>query len=189
MAMFTSEILAKFHALPIAEAVANTRTLAGFHGQDADKAEAEYKALRTKAEAAVVVKGLNEANVQVAAAGSDQAKALQGGAVGRVVLAEDGSVRITWTLPTMTTSSGGGRKRGRGGRKFKYFHNGEPLPRNTSVKGFLMDNYPDSEAVRTIREYEANEEAGVSAAKIGAWEAIAKDEAIRAHFTREQVER
>lgn len=191
MAMFTSEVLAKLHALAAPAARAKVEALADIHEVAVETAVKEYEGLRAKHEAAALVKALNETNAVAFPANSDQARALQGGAVGRVVMGEDGTVRVTWTLPgalgSGTGASTGRGKRGRGGRKFKYFHDGQALPRGTSVKGFLMENYPDSEAARTIREYEANEEAGVSSAKIGAWEAILKDEVVKAHFTREQV--
>ena len=185
MAMSTSEILAKFHASVLDEAIENTRTLAGFHGRDPDEAVKEYRTLRARSEAAALVKALNEANESIAAADSDEAGALAGGAVGRVVLAEDGTVRVNWSLPGLAGTDGSTRSTGVGRkRRFRYFHEGQPL--QGSLKGFLLDKYPDSEAAKTIREYEANEEAGESSAKIGAWEAILKDDTIKANFTRQQ---
>jgi len=179
---FTGNQIQAWNKLPLKEAMNRARVLAGLEDADPDVAIKDYLKVRTSHEKEVLLNAANRAagNLDGATVSLSPplldllTPLLQAG--GRVtVTLREGKPILKAQAPVAPVGSNGSEEATHR-TSYDNYHKGEKI--DGPLTKFLRETYPNSRAVTILDRFKGKK------TKVGPWEAIQRDKAIRDNFTR-----
>lgn len=201
--MFPTDVLAKFHKMPLDDAIVKARQYAVLMDGIEAEAEVAYRKAREafdKAEAARLVKERQGVlsklitGTQMMPIAHDESIVeyiRSGGPLTLDVVEseEDGPMLVLTTKAHLAANAivvkASSASRTGGKTQNAYFHNGERI--QGPLSKFIEANYPDSRAWALLVETREKERRGESKGKLGAWQAVLRDEVLRPLFTQQAL--